>query len=245
MNIDRSIVVPAYKEGAFIADTLQKLHAYLQEQSWLATTEVIVVTADADDETQAITASKIRIFDHFQHIQPGPRVGKGRDVKAGLTVAKGAFVLFMDADLATPLVHVRPAFELLEKNGGMVIGVRHLNSMHKTFVRKVSSRLSNMIVKSLIGWDIADSQCGFKAFDKSALAVILPRSVVQGWGFDFEFIKIAKLHKLLITSLDIPDWHDPKPEGTGLAGDSQLAAMKQTFAELMSVKKNQKKGLYE
>ena len=238
-------MIPAYKEQAFIADTLQSLYDFLQDISWLDTTEVIVVTADATDNTQHITASKIRIFTHNQHIQPGPRVGKGRDVKAGLAAAKSNQVLFMDADLATPLEYVQPAFELLAKNSGMVIGVRDLHTMHKTFTRRLSSRLSNTIIRMLIGWNITDSQCGFKAFDRATIDTILPRSKVIGWGFDFEFIIIAKVHKIAISSLPVPKWHDPKPEGTGLVGDSQVAAMKQTFKELLRVKQNQMKGLYK
>ena len=245
MNIERSIIIPAYAEARFIAGTLQKLHDYLRDIGWLDSTEIVVVTADANDDTQEITASKVRIFPHHQHIQPGPRVGKGRDVKAGLSVAKGKLTLFMDADLATPLAHVRQAFEVLEESGGMVIGVRHLHEMHKTFTRRLSSRLSNTIIRAMIGWSITDSQCGFKGFDHETLVTILERSTVTGWGFDFEFIKIAKLHKKHIITLDVPDWHDPKPEGTGLSGDSQLEAMKQTFNELMQVKMKQLRGEYK
>ena len=245
MDLPRSIIVPAYKEEKFIADTLQRLHDYLRSQDLLNTTEVVVVTADASDETQAITASKIRIFPHHQHIQPGPRVGKGRDVKAGLRAARGELTLFMDADLATPLHHIAPAFKALNAHGGMVIGVRHIDTMHKTFIRKLSSRLSNTIIRAFIGWNISDSQCGFKGFDRHTLTTILQRSQIVGWGFDFEFIKIARLHKLPITFLPIDDWHDPKPEGTGLSGDSQLTAMQQTLSELMQVKKRQIKGDYK
>lgn len=237
--------MPAYKEEAFIASTLQQLHDYLKKLDWLHSTEVIVVTADASDDTQKITASKIRIFEHFQHVQPGPRVGKGRDVKAGMKVASGDYVLFMDADLATPLHHVQEAFAVLEQKGGAVIGTRHIHTMHKTLSRRISSRFSNYIIRAFVGWNITDSQCGFKGFEKKLVQVLLQKSRIMGWGFDFEFIKIIRLHKFPITSIDIPDWKDPKPEGTGLAGDSQSAAMKQALTELIQVKKNQLKGLYK
>jgi dolichyl-phosphate beta-glucosyltransferase len=245
MKVLRSIVIPAYREERFIADTLQKVYDYLQSLHWLSDTEVIVVTADASDETQAITASKIRIFEHGIHVQPGPRVGKGRDVKAGLKASSGDFVLFMDADLATPLNYIEPAFAALEQKGGMVIGTRHIHTMHKTFSRRLSSRLSNYLIRAFVGWNIIDSQCGFKGFEKKLVHILLERSRIMGWGFDFEFIKITRLHNMPITSIDIPDWKDPKPEGTGLAGDSQMTAMKQAFKDLLHVKKNEMKGLYK
>jgi dolichyl-phosphate beta-glucosyltransferase len=245
MSIVRSIVVPAYAEATLIKGTIEKIHESLAELGWLESTEVIFVTADATDGTVGIVEESIKVFPSHKHIKPGPRVGKGRDVKAGLSASTGDFVLFMDADLATPLLYVSRVFALLEENGGMVIGVRSIKTMHKTFSRRTSSFLSNALIRSIIGWNIADSQCGFKGFDRSTVATILDRSRIQGWGFDFEFIKIAKLHKIRITSILIPDWHDPKQAGMGLAGDSPLLAMKQTLMELVSVMKNQSKGLYK
>jgi dolichyl-phosphate beta-glucosyltransferase len=245
MSTKRSIVIPAYAEATLIEDTIQRLHQALVDLHWLDSTEVIFVTADAPDGTVDIVEHTISLFPHHKHVKPGPRVGKGRDVKAGLAAASSEFVLFMDADLATPLTYVPQAFGLLEEKGGMVIGVRSIRAMHKTFTRRVSSFLSNALIRSIIGWDIKDTQCGFKGFDKATISLILERSKIVGWGFDFEFIKIAKLHKIRISSIYIPDWHDPKQVGMGLAGDSPLSAMNKTLVELFTVIKNQLKGSYK
>lgn len=244
-KIKYSIIVPAYKEEKFISETLGNLKEYLKNVKLLDGTEVIVVTAEAPDKTIEIVSRYISIFPHSQHVKPGPRVGKGRDVKAGLSVARGDFVLFMDADLATPLKYINDFFYLLDKNGGMIIGVRGIAKMHEDLMRKISSQFSNAIIRILIGWDIKDSQCGFKAFDRKTINIILNRSKINGWGFDFEFIKIAKLNKIKITSVDIPEWKDPKPEGMGLSGDTQFDAMKKTLKELAMVKINQLKGIYK
>lgn len=240
-----SIVIPAYKEEKYIGNTLLELREYLKKIGYLNNTEVIVVTADADDKTQEIVKEKIKTFPINQHIEPGEKVGKGRDVKAGLLESTGNFVIFMDADMATPLRHIKNSFEILEKEGGMVIGVRRISSMHKSLVRRYTSVISNILIKSFIGWDIPDSQCGFKGFDKKSLSIILERSKIDGWGFDFEFIKIAKINKIKINKILLPDWHDPKPEGQGLSGDTQLSAMYKTFKELFKTKIYQIKGLYK
>lgn len=244
-NIIRTIVIPAYAEEDFIEDSLSKLHDLLMSKGWLDSTEVIVVTANSPDKTQQIAASLSHKFPNFKHVEPGDKVGKGRDVKAGLSTAKGNYVLFMDADLATPLHHIEDAFNKLELSGGMLIGVRKITSMHKTLLRRASSLLSNALIRIVVGIDIKDSQCGFKGFDRNTLEKILPRSKINGWGFDFEFIKIAKIHHINIQMLPITDWKDPKPEGKGLAGESQLNAMKKTLKELLEVKKNQMSGLYK
>jgi dolichyl-phosphate beta-glucosyltransferase len=243
-KIQYSIIVPAYKEEKFIEGTLKYLYEYLVDNKILNASEVIVVTADTPDKTIDIVSEKINMFPNHQHIKPGVRVGKGRDVKAGLSAAHGDYILFMDADLATPLKYIAIFFDMMKKEGGMVIGAREINTMHDDLVRKVSSYFANLIIKILIGWGIKDSQCGFKAFDRKSVDIILNRSKINGWGFDFEFIKIAKIQKIKITTIDIPDWSDPKPEGMGLSGDSQFKAMQNTFSELLKVKTNQLKGLY-
>lgn len=244
-KIKRSIIIPAYAEEKYITNTLEKLFTYLSELNWLDSTEVIVVTADASDRTQSLTAAGIKKFPINKHVQPGSRVGKGRDVKAGMKVARGNNIIFMDADLATPLAYIKPAFEVLEKEGGMVIGVRNLSKIHKGYYRHLTSVLSNLLIRFVIGFGIKDSQCGFKGFDELTTRLILNKSNINGWGFDFEFIKIAKIHKINISKIDIPDWLDPKAPGTGLSGDSQLEAMKSTFKELFKVKIYQFKGLYK
>jgi dolichyl-phosphate beta-glucosyltransferase len=172
-------------------------------------------------------------------------VGKGRDVKAGMSASHGELIVFTDADLATPVHHLIDAFSLLESRGGMVIGVRVLSKIHNSLVRRASSILSNLLVRSVIGWDISDSQCGFKGFTKEVSELIVDKSEVTNWGFDFEFIKIAKENGITISKLLIDDWSDPKDKSENLTGDSQWSAMKKTLKELQLVRKNSRKGKYE
>lgn len=244
-TIERSIIIPAYAEEQFIAATLRQVHEYLAAKNWLESTEVIVVTADAQDKTQAIVAGAIMNFPHGVHINPGPRVGKGRDVKAGMAAAHGQYVVFTDADLATPVEHFTRMFELLTQKGGMVIGVRNLKSMHKTWYRRLSSVVSNLPIRFVVGWDVRDSQCGFKGFDRKTTDLLLGRSQIMGWGFDFEFIKIAKTNRLPLSMIRITDWFDPKGADAGLAGDSQLKAMYRTLKELWRVMKLSANGVYK
>jgi dolichyl-phosphate beta-glucosyltransferase len=244
-NIERTVVIPAYAESSCIVSSLARLRDYLEQQQWLDTTEVVVVTADASDGTPTLVAEHIGQFPLNQHLLPGVRVGKGRDVTLGLRQARGAYVVFTDADLATPLHHLKTAFTTLEQSGGMVIGVRKLTSIHKAFTRRLSSVSANVLIRMVVGWDIRDSQCGFKGFTKQVVQEITDVSSIQNWGFDFEYIKIAKLRKIPIHFQPIPDWSDPKDASESLTGDSQWGAMKQTLTELKRVWLNTRRGVYE
>lgn len=238
-----SIIIPAYEEATLIVSTLTAVQRYLKEEKLLDETEVVVVAAKGKDSTAQLARSQAKNFRHFQLIEPGPKVGKGRDVKAGIEAARGDFLLFTDADLATPEHHIKPAFEVLaDGQADIVIGVRDLWSIHKDLYRKLVSVIANWLVRTLLP-TVPDSQCGFKGFSKEAAEKIFTKLTIVGWGFDIELLVIAKAKKLSIKKLKIKDWHDPKLEA-GLVGEATSSAVMSTLKELLAIWKNRLKGAY-
>ena len=107
-HIDLSIVIPALREEKRIGKTLDELADFITSDPLMKTlrVEVIVVAAEGGDKTVQVVQTKQKKFSHLLILEPGPVVGKGRDVRFGILRAKGAAVMFMDADLATPLKHM-------------------------------------------------------------------------------------------------------------------------------------------
>jgi glycosyltransferase involved in cell wall biosynthesis len=226
-----SLVIPAYAEAKFLGATLSTLREFLVRKGELATTEVIVVTADAADGTAAIARQALAAFPNHQHLEPGPKVGKGRDVRAGMLAARGDTVLFMDADLATPLAHIDEAVARIAAGADVVIGMRDLASMHNTLGRRLTSQLSNQLVRAVLLPGLADTQCGFKAFRGPLVATLFEPLTTFGWGFDLEILARARRAGAWIEELPVPDWHDPKGDD-GLAGETQWLARLRTLREL-------------
>lgn len=230
-SIDLSIIIPAYREGDRIGKTLNSLAEYLSKHD-LGKVEIIVVIADSPDNTLNIAQSKKSLFRNFRIIQPGPKMGKGRDVNIGMLTATGKYKLFMDADLATPL-HYLETVNKLVKTGSMVgIGVRNLNQSHKG-LRKFISSFGNRLVQFLLLPGIKDTQCGFKYFEAQAANAIFKRQTIQSWGFDMEVLALAKKLGYKIDLIEIPDWQD-------VAGGSfrnvAVTGALQTFKDLLSIK---------
>lgn len=242
-TIRYSIVVPAFEEEAVIGWTLDRLAIYLLSCDALEVTEVIVVTADSKDDTAKIVKDRKSHFDHFQFIQPGPKLGKGRDVQAGIMAARGEYILFTDADLATPEWHIMPAFNALEEGSDIVIGVRNLRTIHHGY-RVLISLGANILTRILALPSIPDTQCGFKGFTRQAAHDIFEKQTIMGWGFDIEVLVIARKLKLKLKKMPIRDWHDPKIDN-GLVGESSWRASVQTLKELLQIRKNRKQGIYD
>ena len=60
-----------------------------------------------------------------------------------------------------------------------------------------------MIIKHTLGKDFADTQCGLKGFTREAGEMVLSKSFVNRFAFDFECLFIARHHKIDIIKVPV------------------------------------------
>jgi glycosyltransferase involved in cell wall biosynthesis len=241
--IDLSIVIPAYMEAKVIADSLDQLADWLDTHDY-GQVEVIVVVAESRDGTAKLADSRAHRFRHFRLVQPGPRVGKGRDVRAGMLEASGRYRLFMDADLATPLHHLDDVATGMQRGDDVMIAVRNLWTIHHGKRRRLMSKVGNVLAQIILLPGIKDTQCGFKAFRADVADAVFARQTMLGWSFDAELLAIARRLGYRISTFEAPDWHDPKEAEHGLVGDSPLGSAVKTLLDLVVVRLNLIRGRY-
>ncbi|NBC04813.1 MAG: glycosyltransferase [Bacteroidetes bacterium] len=235
-----SIIIPAWKEANRIGGSLERLSAYITVLE-AAETEVLVVVADSPDRTLEIAQSKSGLFKNYKVIQAGPRAGKGRDVRLAMQEAKGEYKLFMDADMATPLHHLNTVRKLMKEKADLIIGVRNLQSSH-IGLRKLISNAGNLLVRWVLGMNIRDTQCGFKAFRGSVGDDLFGVQTINGWGFDMELLAIAKQRGYSIQTIHIHDWKDV--DG-GTFDNTAIRGALSTLKDLLTIKWNLLTGRYE
>lgn len=246
-KIDLTIVIPTYKEAFRIADTVSQIAKYVNSKK--ISTELIVVDAQSPDGTAAAAKKSAHLFKHFIIIDAGPKPAKkaikGKQVQMGMLAAHGNYVVFMDADLATPLKYLDDVIELAHKDKPIGICVRNLQKSH-TGLRKFISGSANFLVQMLILPGIKDTQCGFKAFNKKSAQAIFAKQTVMGWGFDMEVLAIARQMGYQIETIDVPDWQDIK-EGSKVSSSkfSAAKAALQTFPDLIKIKWGLMSGKYK
>jgi dolichyl-phosphate beta-glucosyltransferase len=209
-QIDLTIVIPAYSEEKRIGSTLEKLASFLKHDDFLKhkEIEVIIVAADTLDNTQKIVASKQKLFRHTELLKPGPVVGKGRDVQFGMLRAHGKIIMFMDADLATPLYNIEKFYKKCSSGTDVVVGTRNLLTYRPSLTRRILSVIGNILFRVSGGIWIEDSQCGFKMFNRKTCQLCFSKMTILGWGFDMEILTIARENRLKIKSYRINDWKD-------------------------------------
>lgn len=213
-NPKLSIIIGALREEKRIGKTLDALSIFLKKEGLYDSTEVIVVVADGGDNTLAVVEGLRSSFKNLRIIEPGKPVGKGRDVKVGMLSATGQIRLFMDADLATPLHHIKTVLTMFENESpDIIIGTRRLTKIHKDIPRQLISLFGNFCFMLVSGFYSPDTQCGFKAFTAEATEVCFNKLTRMKWSFDMELLTIANVNKLQVQQISLNDWRD-MPNGT-------------------------------
>lgn len=189
-----SVVVPAYNEEERLPRTLARLHEYYEAQAYPY--DVIVVSDGSKDGTAKLVSEFAATHSKFRLIDYSSNRGKGYAVRTGILAAEGDFILFCDADLATPQEETEKLLPHMSNGADIAIGSRPLRESnlekHQPFIREMFGRMSNLAVQLLAVRGIRDTQCGFKLFTKKAAHDIFRRCKLNEFGFDFECLMVAR-----------------------------------------------------
>ncbi len=190
---DLSIVIPAYNEEKRLGPTLEKIGRFfaVRSEKW----ELIVADDGSSDGTARIAETAAKAFPAIR-FHGGAHAGKGAAVKRGVLDARGRWILVCDADSATPIeeyARMRPA---MDAGAALVVGSRLLKDparpVRRIWVRELSSRLHNRLVRSFLLRGVSDAHCGFKLFRRDAARDIFGSQILPGFGFDLEILYLAE-----------------------------------------------------
>jgi dolichyl-phosphate beta-glucosyltransferase len=189
-----SVVVPAYNEEERLPRTLDRLKEYYDAQPY--DYDVAVVSDGSKDRTADIAHEFARANGRFRLISYPDNQGKGYAVRKGMLEATGDLILFCDADLATPQEETEKLLERMNQGADVAIGSRPLQAsnleVRQPWYREMLGRSFNMAVQTIGIRGIDDTQCGFKMFTAAANKDIFERCKLNGFGFDFEALMVAR-----------------------------------------------------
>lgn len=207
-----SIIIPAYNEAERLPASLEKVFACIAAQGWDA--EVIVVNDGSKDTTPQIVLQQMPQRKNLRLVEnPGNR-GKGYSVRHGMMEGKGEVLLLTDADLSSPITEAGKLFAAIEQGSDIAIGSRwrdpSTQTVRQSWYRQLGGRFLNIVIQLLLGLDIKDTQCGFKAFTRRAAQGIFPPQRTERWGFDPEILYLAKKLGLKIAEVPVEWAHDDR-----------------------------------
>jgi glycosyltransferase involved in cell wall biosynthesis len=207
-----SIVIPAYNESARIEQTLERVMECVDGQGWDA--EVLVVDDGSRDRTVEIVHRWMERFPRLHLIQNEGNRGKGYSVRNGLLQAAGEVVMFTDADLSAPMEEAERLFAAIADGADVAIGSRWMDRTRQTIYqplyRRFFGRCFNWVTRTIMGLPFKDTQCGFKAFKRSAAQIIFRLQRIERWGFDPEILFIARKLRYSVREVPVTWGHDER-----------------------------------
>jgi glycosyltransferase involved in cell wall biosynthesis len=205
-NVYLSIIIPAYNEATRLPASLEKIHAFLQGQSYTA--EIVVVENGSSDDTLELAQALQVKIDNLIVIHEEQR-GKGWAVRRGMQVSRGQYRFICDADLSMPIEELPRFFPPLSEDMPITIASREACGAvryDEPQYRHIIGRVFNWMVRLLLLPGLQDTQCGFKCFRADVVEKVFPLVTISGWTFDVEALFIARRLGYTIKEIPIP-WY--------------------------------------
>ena len=164
-------------------------------------------------------------------------------MRRGMLAARGAIVLFTDADLSTPIREFDRFLPELRGGRPVVIGSRKIDpsriERRQPLVRQAMGRVFSWLARRLLNPEVADFTCGFKAFRRDVVGALFEPLTVPGWAFDAELLHLARRRRIPVLELPVA-WSNRRETRVRLRRDVWQSAL-----GLCHVLRNARSGVYE
>ncbi|GAA0312333.1 hypothetical protein GCM10009540_34760 [Streptomyces turgidiscabies] len=239
--------MPVYNEAHVLADSIGRLHAYLEASFPFPFRITVADNASTDATWQAATELTLRLpHVHAVHLDAK---GRGRALKHVWSRSTADVVAYMDVDLSTGLAGFLPLVApLLSGHSDVAIGSRlhrqadvvrgpkreFVSRSYNALLKLGLAALPHSRLRSSGGTPISDAQCGFKAVRTDVFRALEPHIQDNSWFFDTELLVLAQRNRLRIHEVPV-DWVDDP--------DSRVDIVRTALADLRGVRRMLRAGL--
>jgi glycosyltransferase involved in cell wall biosynthesis len=183
-----TIIIPAYNEEARISPVLSDVCRFISENQlpW-----DVIVAIDGNDSTYYITRIFAQKYNFLRIDQSNGRTGKGGAIKRVLPKIDGEFTILMDSDNSMVFFDIVRAVPLLDRSDVVVLS-RYSKRNKIPLLRKFLSRGFNMIVRSITGLKVLDTQSGYKIFRTEFFIASMRKVTVSNASYDVPLLYYIK-----------------------------------------------------
>ncbi|MAH83988.1 MAG: glycosyltransferase [Rhodospirillaceae bacterium TMED8] len=183
-----SVIIPAYNEEKTILTTLERVRAQNVEDCCF---EIIVINDGSTDGTVDALRANPELYDRLIE-QPSNR-GKGSAVLAGLSQARGDYVLFQDADLEyNPVEYHKLLFPICNFEADVVMGSRFMAPRYSRvhyFWNMLGNKFITLIFNALYNTTFTDVYSCYLLYRRK---LVDPRDLkTLGWQQHAEILSIV------------------------------------------------------
>jgi glycosyltransferase involved in cell wall biosynthesis len=205
------LVLPVYNEERQLAESVHTLLEWCgrhPEHAW----RIVIADNASTDRTlemarglEADTGGAARAL----HI---PVKGRGIALRTAWLTSDADVRAYMDVDLATDIEAIPALIDPIAAGEvDVAFGTRLAPGSHTTrgLKREVISRTYVFLLRHLMGLDVSDAQCGFKAISRAAAVELVPLVRDNAWFFDSELLWVAQRNAYRLREVPVRWTDDP------------------------------------
>jgi dolichol-phosphate mannosyltransferase len=195
------IVIPTYNEAENIGVLIGRIIALN-----IKDLQIIIIDDDSQDGTRGILKKLSKKYPISYFIRKNKR-GYGSALKFGLEKAKNFDVIItMDGDLSHNPKEIPRMINKIKYGYEMVIGSRYVPGGKTTnwpILRKLTSRITNLFVRTMLSTGIKDNTSGYRAYSGRIIRKILNNLNSEGYSILEEILFLVKKEKSKIAEIPI------------------------------------------
>lgn len=193
--IELTILMPCLNEAETLATCIRKARTFLD--GWGIEGEIVVADNGSTDGSQAIAEGLGAI------VVPVPMRGYGAALSAGISAARGRFVIMGDSDDSYDFARLEGFVGRLREGADLVMGNRFRGGIAKGAMPPLHRYLGNPVLSTigrvLYRTPVRDFHCGLRGFSRSAILRLGLTS--PGMEFASEMVMKASLAGLKIVEV--------------------------------------------
>jgi glycosyltransferase involved in cell wall biosynthesis len=199
--IELSIVMPCLNEAETLAVCIDKAMRFLRTHG--VDGEVVIADNGSTDGSQQIAR------DHGARVVDVPARGYGSALRAGVTAARGRYVVMGDSDDSYDFSALMPFLEKLRAGSQLVMGNRFRGGIAPGAMPPLHRYLGNPVLsgigKLFFRTDIGDFHCGLRGFERDAILGL----DLQTTGMEFASEMVVKSALLGLKVTEVPTTLSP------------------------------------
>lgn len=163
-TLDVTVVLPCYNEEAHVRQEIERICAALDASGH--TYELLAVDDASTDTTLEVLRAAEASFPHLKVVALRRNGGSGTVRRLGSRIARGAIVVWTDADLTYPNTRIPELVQLLQDDPSIdqVVGARTSEEGSHKLLRVPAKWVIRKIAEWLTSQSIPDLNSGMRAF---------------------------------------------------------------------------------
>jgi glycosyltransferase involved in cell wall biosynthesis len=160
-----SVVIPLYNEEKSLEELYNRITLSLQPLS--ESFEIIFVDDGSTDNSFSVLKDLYEKDNRLKAIRFRKNFGKAAALTAGFNEAKGEIIITLDADLQDLPEEIPALLKTMDNGYDLVSGWK--SKRKDSFLRRIASRVFNLVTAFYTGVKIHDFNCGFKCYRREVI----------------------------------------------------------------------------